>query len=718
MGSRVSLVTTDARLLLIDGHSMAFRAFFALPVENFTTATGQSTNAIHGFLSMLLRVLENERPTHVAVAFDEGSTTFRTTEYAEYKAGRDETPVPFKGQVPLIREMLKALGITEVSRENYEADDILATLSTQGAGEGMEVLVVSGDRDTFQLVGDQVTVLYPVQGVTVLNRMTPAAVEEKYGVPPHRYPELAALTGETADNLPGVPGVGPGFASRWINQFDGLENVIARADEIGGKKGESLRAHIPDVLRNRRLNHLLTDMELPVTPADLTIEGGSREAVRQLCDTLEFNTLRDRLLALIPVDGEATAVAQAEERRVIPHLGEWLAGQNGRIAVDVAADAAGVATLIAAADRATTGSADLEVAPEPEAAAWLASDAPKSLHGAKAAWHQLRAAGLELEGVTFDTELASYLCFPGQRTYALPEMLARLLGREVESGDPSGQGELDLGLTDLQAEARERAVAIDDLTELLEQELEKRGASALLTDLELPVQVSLQRMEAIGVAMDDDLLERLEAEFDAHVNAAAAEAYREAGRELNLSSPKQLQEVLFEELKMPRTRKTKTGYTTDAEALSELFAQTGHPFLQHLLVHREQIKLRQIVDTLRKSIRDDGRIHTTFQQTIAATGRLSSFDPNLQNIPARTEEGLRIREAFVVSEGHECLLTADYSQIEMRVMAHLSGDEGLIEAFRGGEDLHRFVGSQVFGVTPSEVTSAMRNKVKAMSYGL
>ncbi|HHW84181.1 MAG TPA: DNA polymerase I, partial [Actinomycetales bacterium] len=334
MPSRVAPVSNDARLLLIDGHSMAFRAFFALPVENFTTGTGQSTNAIHGFLSMLLRLLENEAPTHIAVAFDEGATTFRTEEYAEYKAGREETPQPFKGQVPLIREMLKALGIREISRENFEADDILATLATHGAADGMEVLVASGDRDTFQLVTDDVTVLYPVQGVTVLNRMTPAAVQDKYGVPPHRYPELAALTGESADNLPGVPGVGPGFASKWINQFDGLDNVIARADEIGGKKGEALRAHIPDVLRNRRLNHLLTDMDLGVEPRDLTITGGDREAIRALCDTLEFNTLRDRLLAVVPVDGEAAAQAQGVEREVAADAGAWLAGATSRIALD------------------------------------------------------------------------------------------------------------------------------------------------------------------------------------------------------------------------------------------------------------------------------------------------------------------------------------------------------------------------------------------------
>lgn len=700
---------------------MAFRAFFALPEENFSTATGQATNAIHGFLSMLLRLIENEKPTHVAVAFDEGSTTFRTEQYAEYKGGRDETPEAFRGQVPLIREMLKALGVKELSVPNYEADDILATWSTQGAAAGMEVLVASGDRDTLQLVTDRVTVLYPIKGVSELRRFTPEEVEARYGVPPHRYPELAALTGESADNLPGVPGVGPGFAAKWITQFDGLDNVIARADEIGGKKGEALRAHIPDVIRNRSLNHLLRDMDLEYAPADLEIGGGSRTAVRELCDTLEFNTLRDRLLKLVDVEGEGAAqeMAKAVEREVVTDLAAWLHGRTRLTALDVVADPGmtGQARALGLADADSEAAVDLEDAVPQELAAWLASDAPKSLHGAKAAWHHLAAAGYELGGVAFDTELAAYLCSPGQRTYGLSDTLARQLGRDVEVADESGQAAFDFG-EDAHKDSRDRAAAIADLTDVLAIELERRGATSLLHELELPVQVSLHRMEAAGIAIDEAHLDALEKEFDARVTDAAQQAYDVVGRELNLSSPKQLQEVLFDELNMPKTRKTKTGYTTDAEALADLFAQTEHPFLQHLLVHREQIKLRQIVETLRKAVRDDGRIHTTFQQTIAATGRLSSLDPNLQNIPARTDEGLRIREAFVVGEGFETLLTADYSQIEMRVMAHLSGDEGLIEAFNRGEDLHRFVGSRVFGVAPEDVTPAMRNKVKAMSYGL
>ena len=713
------------RLLLIDGHSMAFRAFFALPVETFTTATGQHTNAIHGFLSMLLKLLEQEKPTHVAVAFDEGSHTFRTQEYAEYKGGRDETPQEFRGQVPLIREMLRAVGVAELSKENFEADDILATLATRGAGQGMEVLVTSGDRDTFQLVNDAVTVLYPVKGVSTLARMTPQAVQEKYKVPPHRYPELAALTGETADNLPGVPGVGPGFAAKWINEFDGLDNVLARADEITGKKGEALREHLDAVIRNRRLNHLLTDMDLPLGPTDLTPRGGDRAEVRRLCDALEFNTLRDRLVALVPADGGEAAQDAAPAREVVAGVADvaaWLGSATGPVALDVVVEG-GRAVGLGVADAGRAGYVDLDAGGEAAARAgaavaqWLASDAPKVAHDAKSAWHALRAAGLALGGIDFDTQLASYLAFPGQRTYDLREMLARLLGREIDAPAGGAQGVLDLE-EDAGQSARERAEAVDDLAGRLRPELVERGAAELMDGVELPVQRSLERMEAAGIAVDAELLDTLEADFGRKVEQAAQAAYAEIGETINLSSPKQLQEVLFERLGMPRTKRTKTGYTTDAEALAELLATTGHPFLQHLLVHREQIKLRQIVETLRKAVRDDGRIHTTFQQTIAATGRLSSLDPNLQNIPIRTDEGQRIREVFVAGAGYETLLTADYSQIEMRIMAHLSGDAGLIEAFHAGEDLHRFVGSRVFEVAPQDVTPAMRSKVKAMSYGL
>ncbi|MGM0384436.1 MAG: DNA polymerase I [Actinomycetota bacterium] len=710
-------MNTKERLLLVDGHSMAFRAFYALPVENFTTRSGLATNAIHGFLSMLVKLIADEEPTHVAVAFDVGRVTFRTEEYSDYKGTREKLPEDFRDQVPLIREAVRAMGIVEVSKENYEADDVIATLAREAAGSGMDVLIVSGDRDTFQLVDDSITVLYPIRGVSTLTRMTPVAVEERYGVRPEQYPELAALVGETSDNLSGVPGVGPKTAAKWLAQYGGLDGLIAVVDTVPGKAGESLRTHLADVVRNRRLNHLLTDLDLPVRARDLHRGAGDRTAIEDLFTSLEFSVLRDRVFAVLPGGGESGPAVEAVERQETTDVAAWLSTGAGAVAVDVVGDRSD-AWRVSLADGATTASIDLggagadgvDVAAVRE---WLESPAPKSLHDAKAAWHSLRGRGIHLAGVAFDTALAAYLCSPGQRNYDLPDLVSRHLGRDIASSQAHGM--LDLAE---RAESVARAEAVHDLTARLTEDLRERGAAALLTDLELPVQRTLQDMEAIGIAVDEVFLLNLEQEFASHVMAAAREAYAVIGREVNLSSPKQLQDVLFDQLGMPRTKRTKTGWTTDAESLTELFARTGHEFLQHLLVHRDQNKLRQTVETLRRTVSVDGRIHTTFAQTVAATGRLSSLDPNLQNIPVRTEEGLRIREAFVVSDGFECLMTADYSQIEMRIMAHLSGDEGLIEAFRAGEDLHRFVGSRVFGVSAEEVTPAMRSKVKAMSYGL
>lgn len=692
--------------MLIDGHSMAFRAYFALPVDNFVTAQGVHTNAIHGFLSMLVRLLNAEQPTHVAVAFDEAGGTFRTREYPDYKATRDDTPELFRPQVPLIEEVLAAMGIVALTKPDYEADDILATLSHVGEAAGMEVLVVSGDRDSFQLVTDRVTVLYPVKGVSELARMTPAAVEAKYGVSPQQYPDLAALVGETSDNLPGVPGVGPKTAAKWIHTYGGLEGILAHADQIPGKAGQSLRDHLGDVTRNRHLNHLLTDLTLPVTPEDLARGQGDKAAVADLFTALEFNTIKERVFAVMGGADEADAPAPASERQQVTDPAAWLAGLTHPVAVDV--EGQGEAWTVSVAD---AGAVASFTADDDAVARFLTSDSPKQLHDAKAAYHLLRARGIALGGVVFDTQLAAYLAMPGQRSYLLPELLERFTGRRLTDDADT--------LLDVDSHAsRNRAGAVFDLAAALAPVLEERGAARLLVDLELPVQRCLERMEAAGIAVDEDFLSDLDDELGERVRRAQADAWAEIGHEVNLSSPKQLQQVLFEELRLPPTKKTKTGFSTDAEALTELLAKTRSTFVQHLLVHRDQNKLRQIVQTLRGQVGADGRIHTTFAQTVAATGRLSSLDPNLQNIPARTAEGLRIREAFVVGPGYEALLTADYSQIEMRIMAHLSGDEGLIEAFRAGEDLHRYVASKVFGIPTAEVTSAQRSQVKAVSYGL
>ena len=724
--------TTQPILMVLDGHSMAFRAFYALPVENFTTSTGQHTNAVHGFVAMLINLLRNEKPTHVAVAWDLAGGTFRTTEYSEYKAGRAAIPPEFPGQIDLIKEVLDALRIVHLSKENYEADDILATLSTRATTEGFKTLLVSGDRDAMQLVNDQVTVLYPRKGVSDLARMTPEAVEEKYLVPPARYPELAALVGESADHLLGVPGVGPKTAVKWLTAYDGLENLIRQADTVKGKAGQSFRDHLDDVIRNRKLNALVRDLDLDLTLAELARHPWDPKATRAVFDTLEFRTLWDRVRALA-TESDADGVDEVDDTLEISGtvleprtLNDWLSTTAGRIGVDVTGSwGSGSGDVEAVALGGVDGNAvwfdAAELSPEDEDvfAAWLADkDRPKVMHSAKGPVEALAERGWEVAGLTCDTELASYLLHPDRRAHKFDDAVRTHLNVDLgEAEENSDQAMLDFG-EDHFAESMERAVAVTRLADVMEKEVEARGGAELLHDVEMGVQRCLISMERAGIAVDTDIFEGLRSEFDERVTRAQEAAWEAAGEKINLSSPKQLQGVLFDKLDMPKTRRTKSGYTTDADALAGLYETTEHPFLAHLLEHRDAIKLRQTVDGLLKEIRDDGRVHTTYMQTVAVTGRLSSKDPNLQNIPMRTEEGRRIREGFVVGEGYESLLSADYSQIEMRIMAHVSGDQSLIDAFQSGQDFHTVTASHVFGVAPEDVSVAQRSKIKAMNYGL
>ncbi len=724
--------------MLIDGHSMAYRAYYALPVDSFATATGQHTNAVFGFTSMLINILRDERPTHVAVAFDVSRSTFRTVEYQDYKATRSKSPDEFNGQVALICEVLDALNIPHLSLDGYEADDIIATLSRQADEHGWENIIVTGDRDSFQLVDDNTTVLYPVRGVSELARMTPEAIEAKYGVGPQRYPELAALVGETSDNLPGVPGVGVKTAAKWLASFSGLENLLARADQVPGKAGASFREHIEDVRRNRHLNRLVNDLTLDLGLTDLELHGWDRTAVHQLFDALEFRVLRERLLEAFPDDdnvAEQSGFELAGERLAAGQLAGWLAehAHGPLTGVDPSGrwgSGRGEITALALAGSDGTACwidvADLDAPDEQALAHWLADPAyPKALHSAKgpmlAVWEQ----GWQLNGLVCDTELVAYLLRPDQRSYDLADLSIRYLKRELRvdsSGEGAvGQQTLDFGDSsddDESQAAMLRARAVVDLSTTMTAELDSLGQLRLLNDLELPLQRILARMERTGIALDCEVLDQLYHEFDARVRSAEQAAWDLVGQQVNLGSPKQLQAVLFDQFDLPRTKKIKSGYTTDAEALEGLYARTGHPFLEHLLAHRDATKLRQAVEGLRKSVADDGRVHTTYLQTIAATGRLSSADPNLQNIPIRTEAGRRIRSAFCVGEGYEALMSADYSQIEMRVMADASGDEDLIEAFRSGVDFHTVTASKVFGVPADQVTGVQRASVKQMNYGL
>jgi DNA polymerase I len=740
------------RLLLLDGHSLAYRAFFALPPDLATT-DGQPTNAVYGFTSMLIKMLQDEQPTHVAVAFDRSEPTFRHEQYVEYKANRRETPADFRSQLPLIFEVLDALGIARLSAPGYEADDIIATLASQAVDDGMDVLIVTGDRDVLQLVSPHVTALMTRRGISEMTRFTPDEVMAKYGLTPAQYPDFAALRGDPSDNLPSIPGVGEKTAAKWVSDFGSLAQLVDHVDEVKGKAGDKLREHLGDVLRNRQLTELARDVPLEAGPQDLRPAPWDREQIHQLFDALQFRVLRDRLYATLPdgIAGTAAAsgpgsagVAEAgfdvEVTRLGPdEVAQWLdehaavTDRTGLAARGSWGRGTGRLTALALA---TADSAGAYIDPvalteddETALAAWLARpEWPKALHDAKGPMHALAARGLDLAGLTSDTALAAYLALPGQRTFDLADLTLRYLGKELAGGGEEATGQLALDLAGEQNDDEAaiaaatalvwQARATAELAGALDTDLERRGATRLLHDVELPLVDVLARMERAGIAADTDHFAAMSAMLGGEVKAAEQGAYALIGHEFNLGSPKQLQEVLFTELGLPKTKRIKTGYTTDSEALTGLLAQTGHPVLEHLLRHRDVAKLKSIVDSLIPMADEDGRIHTTYNQTIAATGRLSSTDPNLQNIPIRTEEGRRIRRGFVVGDGYECLLTADYSQIELRIMAHLSGDEALAEAFGSGHDFHAATASRVFGLPPGEITGDLRNRIKVMNYGL
>lgn len=722
--------------MIIDGHSLAFRAFFALPVDSFQTHAGQHTNAIHGFLSMLLSLLRNEKPTHLAVAFDISRASFRTREYPEYKGTRTATPPEFLGQIPLLQEALAAMNITTITKEDFEADDILATLSVEGTEAGYNVLVVSGDRDAIQLVNETVTLLYPSsQGVSALTRYDPARVRERYGIDPEQYPDVAALVGETSDNLIGISKVGEKTAVKWLGLYGSLDGILEHADEIKGVVGNNLREQKENAIRNRRLNRLVTDVDLPIAVAALERGAMNTDAVRDIFTRLEFKTLLDRVLKLAGEDPAAAAAAASavatavtdEESAVRAPVAQDLLDEELQSWLDraIAGNPAGLGLTVEVQDGKAIGfglaspTETINLPWQPDRndyaplEAWLASGTPKIMNDAKHQVKALRRSGLPFAGLAFDTLVGAWLIRPGGPDKTLADLVSRYLDETLPLADPNQlvPDETQQAGAPAQAWYTLRAFAVIETT------LDP-GSLKLLIDIELPTLLALANMELAGVSVSHEQLAELSAELGASTASLAAAAYAEIGREVNLGSPKQLQDVLFDQLEMPKTRANKTGFSTDAGALADLQASNPHPFLDLLLKHRDATKLRQIVETLDKAIDTTGRIHTTYVQIGTTTGRISSNDPNLQNIPVRTEEGRRIRAAFQAGAGSESLLTADYSQIEMRIMAHLSEDAGLIEAFNAGEDLHRFVGSRIFGVDPSDVTSEMRSKVKAMSYGL
>ena len=790
MGEASVTVPTNETLLVVDGHSLAFRAFFALPVDNFSTSSGQATNAVWGFATMLAQVIDAEKPDHLGVAFDVKGGTFRNEMLPQYKGTREAAPEELLTQLPLIQRMLTALGVTYIEKPGFEGDDVIATLATMGDKAGYHTLVLSGDRDAFQLVDDNVTVLYPGHHFKDLKHMTPQSIIDKYKVTPAQYPDLAALRGETADNIPGVPGVGDGFAAKWINQFGSLDGICEHADEIGGKKGESLRANIDQVKLNRKVNALVRDVDLGVDIEDLTFGTVDVAQIDALFKELEFGPrTKSRVLKTFNTGakasntsgaGESTNNEQNEQDSSLDlnlpeptsitapeQFDEWVKAHRVEVKVPseiadftvsdygdgsqrhaICGDAVGHAWTVAAwGDErpgrataqaiavATATSAAIVSLPitdtlRAQLAQFLKSEHSRTIvHGYKELLHLLGAVDLDLDLPMFDTKLAGYLAQPDFHADSLKQAAEHFLDIHFTETEQPSQGTLDFDDDQVEEDPNEHRLRdlaiIRSLAVTLGPIIDEREQCWLMRAIELPVSRVLHGMEHTGAKVDSVRLVSMRDQFAAEARQAQEMAWEYAGTEINLQSPKQLQKVLFEDMGLKPTKRTKSGsYTTNAAALQDLYVKSvdnerANGFLGALLRHREINKLKQIVQTLIDATNtSDERIHTTFEQTVAATGRLSSVDPNLQNIPNRNAAGREIRGVFVPGEGYEALMSCDYSQVELRIMADLSDDEALIEAFRSGADFHKYVASMVYKLPVDQITGDQRSHVKAMSYGL
>lgn len=783
-------VPTNETLLVVDGHSLAFRAFFALPVDNFSTSSGQATNAVWGFATMLAQVIDAEKPDHLGVAFDVKGGTFRNEMLPQYKGTREAAPEELLTQLPLIQRMLTALGVTYIEKPGFEGDDVIATLATMGDKAGYHTLVLSGDRDAFQLVDDNVTVLYPGHHFKDLKHMTPQSIIDKYKVTPAQYPDLAALRGETADNIPGVPGVGDGFAAKWINQFGSLDGICEHADEIGGKKGESLRANIDQVKLNRKVNALVRDVDLDVDIEDLTFGTVDVAQIDALFKELEFGPrTKSRVLKTFNTGakasntsgaGESTNNEQNEQDSSLDlnlpeptsitapeQFDEWVKAHRVEVKVPgeiadftvsdygdgsrrhaVCGDAVGHAWTVAAWGDERPGRATAQaiavatatsaaIVPLPitdtlraQLAQFLKSEHSRTIvHGYKELLHLLGAVDLDMDLPMFDTKLAGYLAQPDFHADSLKQAAEHFLDIHFTETEQPSQGTLDFDDDQVEEDPNEHRLRdlaiIRSLAVTLGPIIDEREQCWLMRAIELPVSRVLHGMEHTGAKVDSVRLVSMRDQFAAEARQAQEMAWEYAGTEINLQSPKQLQKVLFEDMGLKPTKRTKSGsYTTNAAALQDLYVKSvdnerANGFLGALLRHREINKLKQIVQTLIDATNtSDERIHTTFEQTVAATGRLSSVDPNLQNIPNRNAAGREIRGVFVPGEGYEALMSCDYSQVELRIMADLSDDEALIEAFRSGADFHKYVASMVYKLPVDQITGDQRSHVKAMSYGL
>jgi DNA polymerase-1 len=702
------------RLFLLDGHSLAYRAFFALPPD-LATSTGQVTNAVYGFTSMLIKLLAEERPDLIAVAFDLGAPTVRLEKYADYKAGRPEAPDEFRQQLPLIREVLEALAVPIVEVEGHEADDAIATLAVRAAARGIETVIVTADRDFFQLVRPGVSVLFNRRGISDIVRYDEQAVRERFGLPPERYLDYVALKGDASDNIPGIPGVGEKTASRLIQEHGSVEALLARTAELKPKLREAIEAAGEQLVRNKELARLETDLALPVEPEDLRMGEWDMDRIRRLFRSLEFRTLLERLEDVARAEKQAEA-AELELRRVEAEELAALLRTDAPLAVRL--DVEGRTLRGVALSPGGGQAAYHELAGLAPLADWLADPSRRKwAHDAKDLEAVVLREGGALAGVAFDPMLAGYLLDPAAADYPVGALCERYLGSDPTVGlEEEAEGQLFDGAW-RRAAAEAAAVAL--LAPAMEERVDRAGLRRLLEEVELPLSSVLARMQARGVALDVAYLEEMAEGVRDRMRTLEEEIHRYAGRPFNLNSPPQLRQILYEELRLSPGKRTPKGQlSTDASVLEKLRDQ--HPIVDALLRWRELDKLNSTYLEALPRLVDPatGRVHTSFNQTVAATGRLSSSNPNLQNIPVRSELGRKIRRAFVPGSPDQLLLVADYSQIELRILAHLSGDEGLREAFASDADIHTATAARVFGLPEDRVDPALRNRAKMVNYGL
>jgi DNA polymerase I len=719
-------------LFLLDGMSLTFRAYFALPPE-LATSDGLVTNAIHGFSSMLLSIVRDHKPGALAVAFDLPGGTFRDELVEDYKGGRDETPDDLLPQFELVRELAGVLNIPIVDAEGFEADDVMATLATRGRDEGRDVVVVTGDRDCFQLVEDpHVRVLYNRRGVSDYSLYDEKGIIERTGVDPARYAMLAALRGDPSDNLPGVPGVGEKTAAKLLNQYGDLDGIFAHLDELTPKLKINMTENESLARQNLDVMTLVRDVPLGVDPAELELGGWSLDEVEAFYNSLEMRRAWERTSELLqagafgPGRGGTTSSAKkapakkASAKKAGARAPKIATGASVKKVISRCAATPFVAALSSSGDQlalAERGSADvcvLDVGSN-DAAKALESPQPAAGLDVKYLLRLMLAEGNEPAVPDGDAAIAGYLLDAAAGDYTLRTLLRRHAPELDLPETSASSGELDLGgtnTTDLASEV----LALDDLLTILDAQLADLDLTELYREIELPLVLVLARMEDRGIAVDTEVLRSIADDLTKRAAKLEKEIIKLAGHEFTINSTKQLQTVLFEELDLPKGRKTKTGYSTDAATLEGLLGT--HPIIEALLAYREVEKLRSTYgESLLQEVGPDGRIHATFRQTVARTGRLSSESPNLHNIPVRTDEGRRFREAFVPSPGWE-LLVADYDQVELRIIAHLAGDPGLLAAFEHGEDIHRAIAADVFGVAPDKVTHEQRERAKMVSYGL